>query len=68
MTIDEKVQALLEMGFGDEGNVRRQLTRAKNDMNVAVAYLTDDDGVGWAIPSTTSRPSETALAAYSESK
>ena len=38
---EEQVHTLLTMGFG-ELEVRKALRRAKNDLNEAVAYLTND--------------------------
>lgn len=43
MEVDEgNVQTLLSMGFPSETEVRRALRLAKNDLNDAVAYLTND--------------------------
>ncbi|KAJ8306054.1 hypothetical protein KUTeg_016599 [Tegillarca granosa] len=43
MEVDEgNVQTLLSMGFPSEVEVRRALRLAKNDLNDAVAYLTND--------------------------
>lgn len=38
---EEHVHTLLSMGF-PESEIRRALRRAKNDLNEAVAYLTND--------------------------
>lgn len=43
MEVDEEhVNTLLNMGFPSEPEVRRALKMAKNDLNDAVAYLTND--------------------------
>ena len=42
MDEDENLSMLLAMGFPDIGEIRRSLRMAKNDINEAVAILTND--------------------------
>ncbi|XP_050400806.1 ubiquitin carboxyl-terminal hydrolase 24 isoform X1 [Patella vulgata] len=42
---EDNVQMLLSMGFPSESEIRRALRMAKNDLNDAVAYLTNDHPV-----------------------
>ncbi len=43
---DESVQTLLNMGFPSEGEIRRALKIAKNDLSEAVAILTNENPAG----------------------
>ena len=42
---DENISTLLAMGFPEIGEIKRALRLAKNDMNEAVAILTNDQSV-----------------------
>ena len=42
---DENISMLMSMGFPDIGEVKRALRFAKNDLNEAVAILTNDQPV-----------------------
>ena len=45
MDEDENLSMLLAMGFPDIGEIRRALRIAKNDINEAVAILTNDQPI-----------------------
>lgn len=42
---DENISTLMAMGFPDIGEIKRALRLAKNDLNEAVAILTNDQSV-----------------------
>lgn len=42
---DENISTLMAMGFPDIGEIKRALRMAKNDLNEAVAILTNDQSV-----------------------
>lgn len=42
---DENISTLMAMGFPDIGEIKRALRLAKNDLNEAVAILTNDQPV-----------------------
>ncbi len=42
---DENISTLMSMGFPDIGEIKRALRLAKNDLNEAVAILTNDQSV-----------------------
>ena len=42
---DENISTLMAMGFPDIGEIKRALRMAKNDVNEAVAILTNDQSV-----------------------
>ncbi len=57
MDDDENISTLMAMGFPDIGEIKRALRMAKNDVNEAVALLTNDGGNGDVFFGPAPRPS-----------